>query len=227
LCDPSSSGSNLLWHTGENCTTQVVQIPSPPGTIEDYMTALGLTGGLDGFMAQARLQERHNWDERFTARAVLNWLRADVGLSPLPAGSRRILYEINPQTGIAAAVAGWDHYDFTGIEIDPATDKIYGVSTRRHGTDSTTAIYDIDPVTGPVEPPLAMLNIAEMQGLAIFDDLLFITSGEDRDIQVYDTTGLFIGTIPTPISKDAQPSTEHHLGGTYGGAAILDFPWPQ
>jgi hypothetical protein len=48
----------------------------------------------------------------------------------------------------------------------------------------------------------------------------------DEDIRIYEiSSGNLVGTLPTPIS--AAAGTQEHLGGTYGGAAILVFPWPE
>jgi hypothetical protein len=52
----------------------------PNRTIDTYMASLGLSGGYDAFMARADQQSKDNWDPRFTAAAVNNYIRAGFGM---------------------------------------------------------------------------------------------------------------------------------------------------
>jgi hypothetical protein len=63
----------------ENCTHVLPSYPDPERTIETYMTYIGEGGGLAEFMARSREQSRLTWDERFTARAVINYIREGFG----------------------------------------------------------------------------------------------------------------------------------------------------
>jgi len=77
----SVSWSTWMSQTGETgATRQQVAYPDPNRTIDTYMASLGLSGGYDAFMSRARQQSKDNWDPRFTAAAVNNYVRAGFGI---------------------------------------------------------------------------------------------------------------------------------------------------
>ena len=45
-------------------------LPDETRTVETYMTSIGGTATLDAFYAKCRLQDRYNWDAKYTADAV-------------------------------------------------------------------------------------------------------------------------------------------------------------
>ncbi len=57
--------------------------PDPDRTIERYMAALSLPPTIDEFSRRARLLSKANWDTRFTAREVVDYVREGYGLPPL------------------------------------------------------------------------------------------------------------------------------------------------
>ncbi len=73
--------SGWLQMSGEPWSTFVrTHLPAPERTIETYMASLGMEPTLDAFVARARLQERMNWDVRFTANTVNNYIRQGFGV---------------------------------------------------------------------------------------------------------------------------------------------------
>jgi hypothetical protein len=168
-------------------------------------------------MDKARSMHRENWDERFTAHAVINYMRTGFDMPPLPQRPRRILYEIDPDTGVCLGVNKWTTYDFGGLESDG--EVLYGISTRHHGLDARSVLYSLSsPSFEPVE--IGEIAAREMEGIAVYDGELLVMSGEDKAIHRYDiVSGSLLGTIPTPVSF-------WELGATFGGASILELPWP-
>ena len=49
--------------------------PDTTRDVDTYMTSIGKTGTVDGFMAACSAQERYNWDPRLTADTVNSWIR--------------------------------------------------------------------------------------------------------------------------------------------------------
>lgn len=60
-----------------------ITFPAPERTIETYMASLGLPPTLEAFLARARLQDRANWDPRFTAAAVNAYIQQGFGAGPV------------------------------------------------------------------------------------------------------------------------------------------------
>lgn len=78
--------------TGDDSTFSQPTFPESTRSIETYMASLGETATLDAFIAKARAQDRYNWDTRFTADAVNDYLRAGFGVSKYtPPGQARRL----------------------------------------------------------------------------------------------------------------------------------------
>lgn len=76
-----------MWmtRTGETgAVNQLVGFTDPNRSIETYMTSLGVTPTYEAFMVKARQQSKDNWDPRFTASVVNNYIRAGFDLPPLP-----------------------------------------------------------------------------------------------------------------------------------------------
>ena len=81
---PSSSIAYAAWVTASGETgssNSAVSYTAPSRTVATYMTSLGLTATLAAFMAACREQSRANWDSRFTAEALNNYIRAGFGLA--------------------------------------------------------------------------------------------------------------------------------------------------
>jgi hypothetical protein len=64
--------------------TDVPAWPDPGRTIGGYAGTLGLPPTLEGFVAEARLQSRHDWSPELTAAAVNAYIRAGYGESGAP-----------------------------------------------------------------------------------------------------------------------------------------------
>jgi hypothetical protein len=71
--------------------TQAPNFPDASRSIETYMQSLGLSGGLNEFMMEARKQTHSNWRPEFTAQAVNAYMREGFGRpaqpGPLPGSS--------------------------------------------------------------------------------------------------------------------------------------------
>lgn len=84
---PSGFLSSIYaWNTlvGDTTSSGIqVTYPDPDRTIETYMASIGETPTLDAFLTRARQNCRGNWDTRFTALPVINYIREGFGLAPL------------------------------------------------------------------------------------------------------------------------------------------------
>jgi hypothetical protein len=199
-----------------------VEYPFPERDIGAYMTYLGLSGGVEEFMAHAREMQHGDWDENFTATAVLNYLRKGFELPALPKRDRRTFHKIDPATGeselieLDIMVWIWMMSDFGGIDID-ANGDMYAVSTRERPTDFRPALYRL--TNGLTPTFLAHIDIREMEGLAAGDVELYVVTGEDKSIRRYSkTNGTLLGTIPLPLDFD--------IGGTFAGAGFYEIVIP-
>jgi hypothetical protein len=69
------------WKTDNELTASNVipSYPDPTRTVGTYNQSLGGTGTTDAFLVRARQQSRSNWDDRYTANAVNNYIRAGFG----------------------------------------------------------------------------------------------------------------------------------------------------
>jgi hypothetical protein len=56
----------------------------PTRDVSSYMQHIGVGGGLEEFLAQARLQSRSNWRSEFTAQAVNAYIREGFGRPAAP-----------------------------------------------------------------------------------------------------------------------------------------------
>nr|WP_321465562.1 hypothetical protein [uncultured Desulfobulbus sp.] len=65
------------WQSLSKDTSTVAppSFPEPTRSIETYMTSLGENGSIDAFITKCRAQDRYNWDPRFTAQNVNQWIR--------------------------------------------------------------------------------------------------------------------------------------------------------
>lgn len=71
------------WKTLVGDTTTVAQrvtYPDPERTIATYQASLGGSGGLAGFMQEARRQGKSNWRAAYTAAAANQYFRAGFGM---------------------------------------------------------------------------------------------------------------------------------------------------
>ncbi|MHB8660883.1 MAG: peptidoglycan-binding protein [Minisyncoccota bacterium] len=80
-CGNAVSWDTWMVQTGETgAIKQLVTFPDPNRTIETYMTSLGMTPTYDAFIQRALAQTIDNWDSRFTAATVNNYIRAGFGI---------------------------------------------------------------------------------------------------------------------------------------------------
>ncbi len=76
----SETWESWLARTGDTGSTkELVSFPGPNRSIETYMTSLGMTPTYEAFMERARQQSKDNWDPRFTAPVVNNYIREGFG----------------------------------------------------------------------------------------------------------------------------------------------------
>ena len=81
--------------TGDSSTYGQVSFPAPARNLVGYMVAIGETPTEDAFIAKARAQDRYNWDTRFTADAVNDYIRAGFGM-----GQRRLFRNVRLHTEV-------------------------------------------------------------------------------------------------------------------------------
>jgi hypothetical protein len=80
---PGPKYTGWLIASGEtNSAWGIVPYPDPDRDISTYMTSIGQSGGEEEFMAVAVNMGRHNWDVRFTAAVVNNYIREGFGREP-------------------------------------------------------------------------------------------------------------------------------------------------
>ncbi|MEL7238106.1 MAG: PEP-CTERM sorting domain-containing protein [Planctomycetota bacterium] len=125
------------------------------------------------------------------------------------AGSLAGLYEIDLTTG-ARTFSGGDLADdgaISGIDADPSTGIIYGVS------DTDEEIVVIDPTTGFTSTLAAYpAGAIDIDGLAAGPGTLYLVEDEDAPIQIFDiASGTFSGTLDSPFGT----------ADTFSGAAFL------
>ena len=80
-CNPSQWA--LAFESDAQFTKKT--LPDETRTVETYMTSIGETATLDAFYAKCRLQDRYNWDAKYTADAVNKWIRAGFCISTINA----------------------------------------------------------------------------------------------------------------------------------------------
>ena len=76
------TNSQWITRTGDNSTFQQTTFPDPTRSIQTYMAHLGLTPTIDEFINHAKDQDRYNWDNRFTAGVVNDWIRKGFMSNP-------------------------------------------------------------------------------------------------------------------------------------------------
>ncbi len=86
----------LTWTSWRNAVGEAGSIfgaiPTVDARIGTYMQSIGLSGGLDGFMTEARKQSRQNWRSQFTAVVVNDWVRAKFGVPLVGGGTPTTCY---------------------------------------------------------------------------------------------------------------------------------------
>lgn len=81
-----ATGNYTSWVTasGETGSSQQdVTYPDPERTISTYLTSIGETGGLEEFITLRKQLNKSNWDSRFTAMTVNDYIREGFGVTPL------------------------------------------------------------------------------------------------------------------------------------------------
>ena len=71
------------WVAGTGDTSAISQktFPDPTRNIETYMSSIGETPSLDNFFHKLDSQGRYNWNMKFTAPVVNDWLKAGFGIT--------------------------------------------------------------------------------------------------------------------------------------------------
>ena len=79
------------WQSLSNDTSMFVDssFPDPTRSIETYMTSIGGNASIDAFIAKCRAQDRYNWDPRFTAENVNQWVRGGFAVLAPPVGFKK------------------------------------------------------------------------------------------------------------------------------------------
>lgn len=81
IANQSRSLNDWRTQVGDTTSTAVrTTYPDPERTIVTYQTSLGGTGGLTGFMQEARRQSKANWRPAYTAAAANSYFRAGFGM---------------------------------------------------------------------------------------------------------------------------------------------------
>ncbi len=62
--------------TGDNSTFTAYPFPDPTRNIEVYQESINDTATIHTFITSCRNQDRFDWDRRYTAQSVNNWIRA-------------------------------------------------------------------------------------------------------------------------------------------------------
>jgi len=81
-----AAGNYTSWVTasGETGSLQLdVTYPDPERNISTYLTSIGETGGLEEFITLRKQLSKNNWDSRFTAMTVNDYIREGFGVAPL------------------------------------------------------------------------------------------------------------------------------------------------
>ncbi len=75
------------WKSTVGDTNSTVGETNPTGgyTVPDYLTSISQTATLAAFYARLRQQARGNWDSRYGALDIVNFVRSKFGRTPLPA----------------------------------------------------------------------------------------------------------------------------------------------
>lgn len=80
------------WQSLSNDTSMVADssFPDPTRSIETYMTSIGENASIDAFITKCRAQDRYNWDPRFTAEIVNQWVRGGFAVLAPPVGFKKL-----------------------------------------------------------------------------------------------------------------------------------------
>lgn len=85
--EPAGSFAQWVSQSGEtNALAEEANYADPERSLASYMTSVGETGDLEDFIAVRRSMSRSSWDDRFTAGAVNNYIRAGFDVLP-PSGT--------------------------------------------------------------------------------------------------------------------------------------------
>lgn len=142
--EPAGSFAQWVSQSGEtDALAEEAGYADPERSITSYMTSVGETGGLDAFISARRSLSRSQWDERFTAGAVNNYIRE--GFDALPpsgavdpgiTGHSALLLYPNPVSGQLLVHCAWQ----------PGRYRLYTAAglLLRSGTPDTTGIFSLD-----------------------------------------------------------------------------------
>lgn len=77
--EQSAAGNNIIWKWSLNPEEPTHNYPDPDRTLADYNAALGGERSFEAFIEQVKNRELQTWDERYTAYAINNYIRAGFG----------------------------------------------------------------------------------------------------------------------------------------------------
>lgn len=139
-------------------------------------------------------------------------------------GTRNIateaVYTINTTT--AVATQGWVHpstFDFGGLEVDPVTGALYGLSDSAPA-GSVRGLYKLDDANQTFSFIAGYPGAeTDIDGLAVYNNRAYYVTDGPNTVQpffyVYDvTSGLQIGTLPSPFTGS----------GTFSAATFIPTP---
>lgn len=81
-----AAGNYTSWITasGETGSSQLdVAYPDPERNISTYLASIGESGGLEEFITLRKQLSKNNWDSRFTAMTVNDYIREGFGIFPI------------------------------------------------------------------------------------------------------------------------------------------------
>jgi hypothetical protein len=129
------------WHTTVDTTGADIQASYPDSnrSVGSYNASLGGTASSDAFLAKAKTLSKYNWDDRYTAHAVNDYIRAGFGIG----GSSTSTYTI-----LATASVGGVISPNGSVSVVSGASQTFTI-TKASGYDISNVLVDGSPV-GPV-----------------------------------------------------------------------------
>ncbi len=125
--EPSGSFANWVAATGETGSqVQTVAYTDPNRNINTYMTSIGGSSGLVGFINAVKTQSRCNWNTNYTANQVNNYIRTGFGKAAIVLAIEVLDFQAIAQQN--EAHLDWviaDAKSLKFIEIQRSVDGIY------------------------------------------------------------------------------------------------------
>lgn len=77
--EQTAAGNNIVWKWSLNPEEPAHNYPDPDRTLADYNASLGGARSFEAFIEQVKNRELQMWDERYSAYAINNYIRAGFG----------------------------------------------------------------------------------------------------------------------------------------------------